>query len=105
MRGAITGAVAAVALSIAVGVSAAAAASKPQPVTVMSYNIFQGSELSHSLGAKTLAQLGPAAAADYENVIRSNLPARAQALAAEIRANDPVLVGLQEAVRWRTGPP
>jgi hypothetical protein len=105
MRGAITGAAAAVVLSIAVGVSATAATSKPQPVTVMSYNIFQGSELSHSLGAKTLAQLGPAVAADYENVIRSNIPARAQALAAEIQANDPVLVGLQEAVLWRTGPP
>ena len=105
MRGAITAAVAAIALSIAAGVPATAAASKPQPVTVMTYNVFQGSELSHVLGAKTLAQLGPAVAADYENVIRSNIPERAQALAAEIQANDPVLVGLQEAVLWRTSPP
>jgi len=104
MRRAITGVAAAVALSIAIGAPGAAAASKPQPVTVMTYNIFQGSELSHSLAAKTLAQLGPAVAADYENVIRSNIPARAQALAAEIKANDPALVGLQEAVLWRTAP-
>lgn len=76
----------------------------PQPVTAMTYNIFQGTELSHSLAAKTLAQLGPAVAADYENVIRSKIPARARALAAEIQANDPAVVGLQEAVLWRTGP-
>jgi hypothetical protein len=71
----------------------------------MSYNIFQGSELSHSLAAKTLDQLSSGAAADYQNVIRSNIPARARALAAEIQANRPMLVGLQEAVLWRTGTP
>lgn len=104
MRKTITGAAMAVALSIATGAPAATAARKPEPVTVMTYNIFQGTELSHSLSAKTLAQLGPAVAADYENVIRSNLPARAKALAAEIKANDPAVVGLQEAVLWRTAP-
>lgn len=89
------------------GLRLAPAQAKPPPqlVTAMTYNIFQGSELSHSLSAKTLSQLGPAVAADYENVIRSNIPARAQALAAEIQANDPAVVGLQEAVLWRTGPP
>jgi Endonuclease/Exonuclease/phosphatase family len=70
----------------------------------MSYNIFQGSELSHSLEAQTLSQLGPAVAADYENVIRSNIPARARALAAEIASHRPAVVGLQEAVLWRTAP-
>jgi Endonuclease/Exonuclease/phosphatase family len=90
---------------VGVAVGSAQARRRGQPVTVMSYNIFQGSELSHSLGAKTLAQLGPAAAEDYANVIRSNIPARAQALAAEIAANQPALVGLQEAVIWRTRTP
>lgn len=86
------------------GLAPAAARSGPRPlsVPVVSYNMFQGSELSHSLSAKTLAGLGPAVAADYENVIRSNIPARANALAAEIAANRPALVGLQEAVLWRT---
>lgn len=83
----------------------AAQARQRQPVTVMSYNIFQGSELSHTLSVKSLAQLGPAVAEDYANVIASNIPARANALAAEIKANRPDLVGLQEAVLWRTQTP
>jgi hypothetical protein len=91
------------ALAIALG---SAQASRPrQPVTVMSYNIFQGSELSHSLAAKTLPQLNIGAAKDYENVVRSNIPARAKALAAEIQANKPAVLGLQEAVLWRTRQP
>jgi hypothetical protein len=104
MRAAITGAAAAVALSIAVGVPTAAAARK-QPIKVTSYNIFQGSELSHTLSAKSLAALPAAVAADYANVIASNIPARAAALAAEIKASKPDLVGLQEAVLWRTQSP
>jgi hypothetical protein len=105
MRAAITGAAMALALSITVGVPAASAARKPQPVTVMSYNIFQGSELSHTLSASSLAALPSAVAADYANVIASNIPARAAAIAAEIKAGKPALVGLQEAVLWRTQSP
>jgi hypothetical protein len=71
----------------------------------MSYNVFQGSELSHSLSAKTLSQLSSGAAKDYENVVRSNIPARAKALAVEIQSNQPALVGLQEAVLWRIRQP
>ena len=72
-----------------------------QLVTVMSYNIFQGSELSHVFTISSLSQLGPAVAQDYQNVIRSNIPARAKALAAEIKTNQPAVIGLQEAVLWR----
>jgi hypothetical protein len=75
------------------------------PVTLMSYNIFQGSELSHSFATTTRAQLGPAIAADYDNVLQSNIPARAKALAAEIQQDRPVAIGLQEAVLWRTRTP
>ena len=72
-----------------------------QLVTVMSYNTFQGSELSHVFTTSSLSQLGPAWAQDYQNVIRSNIPARARALAAEIKTNQPAVIGLQEAVLWR----
>jgi endonuclease/exonuclease/phosphatase family metal-dependent hydrolase len=94
---------AAIVFSLLVAGSAQARAS--QPVTVMSYNIFQGSELSHTLSAKSLAALPAAVAADYANVIASNIPARAAALAAEIKASKPDLVGLQEAALWRTQSP
>src|SRR5436305_2654123 len=75
-----------------------------KPVTVMSYNIFQGSELSHTLRAKSFSQVPAAVAADYDNVIASNIPARARAIAAEIKTSKPDSVGLQEAVLWRTAP-
>ncbi len=78
---------------------------RTQPVTVMSYNLFQGSELSNTLAINSIAALPAAAAADYQNVIKSNIPARAKAIAAEIKANRPDLVGLQEAVLWRTQSP
>ena len=74
-------------------------------IKVMSYNIFQGSELSHTLTATSGSALPAAVAADYGNVIASNIPARAAALAAEIKANSADLVGLQEAVEWRTQTP
>jgi endonuclease/exonuclease/phosphatase family metal-dependent hydrolase len=77
---------------------------KAQKLTAMSYNIFQGTELSNAEAAKSLSQLGPAVGKDYQNVIKSNIPARAKALAAAIKANAPDLVGLQEAVLWRTAP-
>jgi hypothetical protein len=91
--------------SVALGSASAQARRRAVPVTVMSYNIFQGTELSHSLTATTFSQLQTAVAADYRNVIRSKIPARAKALAAEIKRNSPVVVGLQEAVLWRTRSP
>jgi Endonuclease/Exonuclease/phosphatase family len=94
-----------IATCVCLALPGSAAARVTQPVTVVSYNIFQGSELSHTLSTKSLAALPAAVAADYENVIRSNIPARATALAAEIKANHPDLVGLQEAVLWRTETP
>jgi hypothetical protein len=90
---------------IVLGFASAQARRRAVPITVMSYNIFQGTELSHSLTAKTFSQLQSAVAADYRNVIRSNIPARARALAAEIKRNGPLVVGLQEAVLWRTRNP
>jgi endonuclease/exonuclease/phosphatase family metal-dependent hydrolase len=83
-------------------VVASAQAKRSRPVTVMTYNFFQGSELSHAVGAKSFLELPAAVGADYANVIASNIPARANAIAAEIKAGHPDLVGLQEAVLWRT---
>ena len=79
--------------------------SRAVPVTVMTYNLFQGSELSHTQSATSFAAVPAAVAADYANVVSSNIPARAQAIAAEIKASAPALVGVQEAVLWRTQSP
>jgi endonuclease/exonuclease/phosphatase family metal-dependent hydrolase len=96
--------VAASALTLLAVAPGQARKSSGQPLTVMSYNMFQGSELSHTLVASSLAAIAPAVAADYQNVIASNIPERAKAMAAEIKANGADLIGLQEAVLWRTSP-
>lgn len=74
-------------------------------VTVMTQNIYQGSELEHVLAATSLAQFITGAATDYNNVIATNFSERADALAAEIAQSRPALVGLQEVALWRTQEP
>src|SRR6267378_6348220 len=71
---------------------------------VMTYNIYQGTELQEVLAAATPFQFIVAVATDYNHVITNNFPERAQAIAAEIIATGPDLVGLQEVALWRTGP-
>src|SRR2546425_5272577 len=92
----------AAALAVGLAAAAPAGAASSRSVTVMSYNIFQGSELSHVLAATSFSQVPAAVAADYANVIKSKIPTRAKALAAEIKTARPALVGLQEAALWRT---
>lgn len=85
------------------------------PVTVMTRNVYLGTDLFPIFDA--LAQL-PAgtpqeevveatAAATYEArlaVDRTDFARRAEAIADEIVAHDPELVGLQEVALWRSGP-
>lgn len=72
-------------------------------VTVMEYNLYQGTELPHIL------QPAPASSAvgagiDYETMHRTNWPERAQAVARAIGEAGADLVGLSEVALWRTGP-
>ncbi len=97
------------ALTIAAAVAAfAAAAAAPSDiggktvVKVMTYNIYQGTELEHALAAHNLFELAIGAATDYGTMVQTNFPERAQALAAEIASASPDLVGLQEVALWRT---
>jgi endonuclease/exonuclease/phosphatase family metal-dependent hydrolase len=85
--------------------SATAAGAKPATVRVMTYNLYQGSELTHSIGAGSISALPAAVAADWADVQASDIPARMAAIAAEIKANHPDLVGLPEAALWRTQSP
>jgi endonuclease/exonuclease/phosphatase family metal-dependent hydrolase len=69
--------------------------------TVMTYNIYQGTELEHVLAATDLSSFITGVTTDYANVIATSFPERAQAIAAEIAQNQPDLVGLQEVALWR----
>jgi len=66
----------------------------------MTINIYQGTELEHVLAATTVPSLVAGVTVDYANVVATNFPERAQALAGEIAAAQPSLVGLQEVATW-----
>src|SRR5882762_10270890 len=73
--------------------------------TLMTYNIYQGTELEHVLAATDLSSFVAGVSTDYANVIATSFPERAQAIAAEIAQNQPDLVALQEVALWRTRVP
>jgi len=84
------------------GTGPATAAPEPHELTLMTQNLYQGTELEHVLAAQTPEQFAAGVATDYANVIATNFKERADALAAEIVRAGPALVGLQEVALWRT---
>ncbi|KJY36300.1 endonuclease, partial [Streptomyces sp. NRRL S-444] len=75
------------------------------PLRVMTRNLYLGADLAPVLAATTPQGLVAAVTAVWANVQATNFPERAEALADEIAASDPHLVGLQEAVLWRSQTP
>lgn len=74
-------------------------------VTVMTRNLYLGADIITLAGAdKSTDQFKRDASAMWKKVQKTNFPKRAPALAKEIKAAKPDLVGLQEASLWRTGP-
>jgi endonuclease/exonuclease/phosphatase family metal-dependent hydrolase len=67
----------------------------------MTQNLYLGADL-----APIFTEPDPIAAANvaYQHMVQTNFPARAQAIATEIVAKHPVLVGLQEVALWKLGP-
>jgi hypothetical protein len=83
------------------GAAAAAAAQVREaqggpPVTVMTRNLYLGSELGGLFTATGEMELVAAASEVWANVLASDFPARADVLAAEVAAHRPLLIGLQE---------
>ncbi|HEV3095173.1 MAG TPA: endonuclease/exonuclease/phosphatase family protein [Solirubrobacteraceae bacterium] len=76
-------------------------------VTVMTQNLYQGTEFRHIqalAGANpTLEEALAATTADYGTYLATRFPDRAQQIAAEILSNRPALVGLQEVATWHAG--
>jgi endonuclease/exonuclease/phosphatase family metal-dependent hydrolase len=98
----------AAAVAVAALAAPAALAEQPHPfagdrqVTVMTRNLYLGTDLSPIFRAPTPFALFAAAGAAWAQVQANDFPARAQALADEIAAAQPDLVGLQEAMLYRT---
>jgi endonuclease/exonuclease/phosphatase family metal-dependent hydrolase len=80
-----------------------AAAAQPQggpPVTVMTRNLYLGSELGGLFDAGDLGALVAATSEVWANVLASDFPSRAEVLAAEVADHRPLLIGLQEVSRF-----
>jgi endonuclease/exonuclease/phosphatase family metal-dependent hydrolase len=90
----------AVVCTLAAIAAASAGAKNPRTTTVMTINVYQGTELEHVLAATDLPSLVAAVTVDYGNMRATNFGLRAQALAGEIAAAQPTLVGLQEVATW-----
>jgi endonuclease/exonuclease/phosphatase family metal-dependent hydrolase len=93
--------------ALAAGVLArpAAARAEPAALTVMTRNVYLGSDLTRVATAGGVSGLFDAVAAVWANVAATDLPTRADAIAAEIAQHRPDLVGLQEVVLWRDQTP
>jgi endonuclease/exonuclease/phosphatase family metal-dependent hydrolase len=94
-----------VAALLLVPAASAAAAESPATLTVMSRNLYLGADLEPVLTSTTLPELAVRAAETYTAVQATNFAERAAAIADEIRATRPDLIGLQEVALWRTDSP
>ncbi len=70
---------------------------------VMTYNVDEGTDYIELLQATSLADVTNAMAFTIFQVRSTDPAARADAIAAQIAAASPQLVGLQEVTQWRTG--
>ena len=67
-----------------------------QPLTVMTYNVYLGASATSLLSVDSLLQVPGEVANMYNNVIASDFPSRAAAIAKSIKTYQPHLIGLQE---------
>ena len=64
--------------------------------TVMTYNVYLGSNADALLSVESLEQVPEETAKMYQNVIASDFPGRATAIAQSVKVHQPHLIGLQD---------
>jgi len=97
-----------VVLAASMGVAASANADDDSTdrLTVMTRNLYVGSNFTHALTAQTPTEFVQGVSRIWSNVKQTDFRTRAKAIADEIAARRPDVVGLQEASLWErlTGP-
>jgi hypothetical protein len=73
-------------------------------LTVATYNLYLGADLTPLFSASSPQQLMQRAGQIYANVVKTDFPSRAEAIAKLLAANPPDVAGLQEVSLWETGP-
>src|SRR6056297_1633960 len=76
-------------------------------VSVMSWNLYLGGDLDpvfNALLGGDPQQIVETTTGLWHSVLATNFEIRAEAIADQIEMAEPTLIGLQEAVVWRTGP-
>jgi endonuclease/exonuclease/phosphatase family metal-dependent hydrolase len=85
--------------------SCAAAAGEDAQITVMTRNLYVGTPLNDVFGASSWTELVAAGSQGWANLLASDFPSRARALADEIAQARPDVVALQEVTLWRDQTP
>ena len=67
-----------------------------QPLTLMTYNVYVGSSAESLLNVENLIQVPTEVAKMYNNLMASDFPGRAVAIAKSIKEYNPHVIGLQE---------
>jgi hypothetical protein len=98
------------AMTALAAVAPAAEAKKAKPkasdshVSVMTRNLYLGTDLIKIAVAPNLDAFKAAVTAGFDQVKATNFPARSKLIAKEVKRTKPDAIGLQEAALWRTGP-
>ena len=74
----------------------------PSSLTLMTWNIYQGADLSSLFNATTPSEFVTAVGSVYNRIQVTNFVERAESIADEIQKTTPDLVGLQEVILLRT---
>lgn len=91
--------------ALAAAFASTVAQALPFELTVMTRNLYFGADLGPVLAAPSVPALIAEVTAAYGDVLASNPAARMTRIAEEISVAKPDIVGLQEAVLWRTRTP
>jgi endonuclease/exonuclease/phosphatase family metal-dependent hydrolase len=103
LRGAVGARLAIVAMlvaALALAMAGVAQAKDKREIGVMTQNLYLGSSLDAALAATTIPDFLAAANTIWGTVQATNFPLRSDAIADEIAANKPDLIGLQEVTKW-----